>query len=496
MIKRQPRFYRRINGLKMKNELIIALDQGSSSSRALAVTAQGVIAAKAAVPLLPKHEENICEYNGEELLKSQFDALNTVISALPAGQTPSQIAVACQRSTIVLWDKITGKTLCPVLSWIDGRAAAIIAQNTLSQEEVHFKTGLYKTPYFSAPKLQWCLQNYPAVQEALKENRLLAAPVATFIIWHLTGGKVFAADPTTAQRTLLFNIKTMAWDADILKSFNIPPSILPQIRPSAADYGDYKGIPITVCVGDQQAAAAAAGLLGKGDNALNYGTGAFLLADVGTKPVDLQGILTSLSWNSAQKNADYLLEGPLNTAGALLTWLGQTGFNFDIKDLDALCAQSRQPVWFLPALGGLGAPYWDFSLTPVIKGFTPKTTKADIVCGAVRGLCFLMVDIAFYMQRGGVQIKELRASGGLSSNKTLLQFQSDILQVNITKTPEAETTALGAAFIAAQNSGLDALNWPVFKAEAVFTPSISAQAAKEEYLKWRQFFDWATKQPK
>lgn len=478
----------------MENEIILAVDQGSSSSRALAISEAGLIVAKASVPLIPHHTDNICQYDGEELLKTQFSAVEQVLAALD-GKKPAAIAVACQRSTIVLWDKQTGKTLCPVLSWIDGRAAQIIEQNTLSQEEVHNKTGLYKTPYFSAPKIQWCLQNYPAVQSALKDGRLLAGPVGTFLIWHFTQGKVFAADPTTAQRTLLFNIKTMQWDDDILKSFNIPKEILPEVKPSAADYGEYKGIPITVCVGDQQSAAAAAGLLGKGDNALNYGTGAFMLADMGPKAAGLQGILTSLSWNSAKKPADYILEGPLNTAGALFTWLKEAGVNFDIKELDSLCAAAKKPVWFLPALGGLGAPYWNFNLKPVITGLTPKTTNADIVCGAMRGLVFLMSDIAFYMQRAGVEFKEIRASGGLSANKSLLQMQSDILQVKINQMPEAETTALGAAFIAAVTRGTPAQNWPVFKPAAVFSPRLTQEAAKEEYGKWRQFFEWAIKQP-
>jgi len=477
------------------NDVILALDQGSSASRALAVAQDGFAVAKAVVAVSPFHKEHICQYDGEELLKSQLDALKQVEETLAAPAQISALAVACQRSTIVFWDKLTGKTLCPVLSWIDGRAAAQIAANPLSQEKIHAKTGLYKTPYFSAPKIQWCLQNYPALGEAYKAGRLLCGPVGTFIIWHLSGGKVFAADPTTAQRTLLFNINTLRWDDDILKSFGISADILPEVRPSASSYGSYKGIPITVCVGDQQAAAAS-GLSAEGAGALNYGTGAFVLARAGKKPVNLQGILTSLSWTAEGETPEYLLEGPLNTAGALFAWLKDAGLDFDIQNLDGMCTAAENPVNFLPALGGLGAPYWNFSLTPVLSGFTQKTTKADIVCGAVRGLCLLMADITFYMHKAGADFKEMRACGGLSSSRALLQFQSDILQLPVRRMPETESTAVGAAVIASAALGVKAEERPVFKPSAEFAPLITPQRANEEYKKWRNFFDWAVKQPK
>lgn len=476
----------------MKNNIIIALDQGSSSTRATAISygnGSSVIA-RAGVPVSFITGQNTCEYEGKALLKSQYDVLWNIEAAL-TGREISAIAISCQRSTIVLWDKTTGDPLCPVLSWLDGRATAEITQNPLNQAEIHQRTGLYKTPFFSAPKIQWCLKNYPQVDAALKAGKLLCGPVSTFLIWNLTGGKVFAADPTTAQRTLLFNINTMDWDDDILSSFNIPKNILPEIRPSFGDFGTYKNIPIKVCVGDQQAASFIGGTREKGGACINYGTGAFLLLNIGQKNAGIDAILTSLSWNSATKKADYLLEGPLNTAGSLFTWLNALGIKFDISDLDALCATAKAPVWFFPALGGLGAPYWDFAAEPVIAGLKPTTSKEDIVCGALRGLALLMADIAFYIKKNGFEINSIQSSGGLSRSVFLSQFQSDILGMTLTQNKETETTLLGASSIAALGMGFDIKDNYDEKNYTIFKPVMAQPDSAALYNKWRLFFDWA-----
>ncbi len=484
-----------MNG-KTKNYCFICIDQGSSSSRAVAVAADGVVQARAAVQLLPSMTaNNMCEYDAAALLDSQMEALQETLDTLPQDCEPLCIGVASQRSTIVLWDKVTGLPLCPVLSWLDGRAEKQVAENKLSHTEIHQKTGLYKTAYYSAPKIRWCIDNYTQAALALKEGRLLAGPVATYLIWHMTKGKVFAADPTLAQRTMLFNIDTQTWDEEILKSFNIPKEILPEIKCSADDYGSYKGIPITVCVGDQQAAAAGIGMLNTGDVAVNYGTGAFLLANAGPKPKHLDGILSSLSWNSKDKKADYLLEAPLNVAGSILNWLNGIGLRFELEDLPEICAQSKAPVWFLPALGGLGAPYWDFKITPIITGLNPKTTKEDIIFGAIRGLGFLMADIAFYIKKnGGLDISNIRVSGGLADCGALLQFQSDILGANILQNYEAETTAMGVAYICAAQNKIETAHWQVFNIYNLFKPQMPAGNAAQLYAKWRKFLAWAIEQ--
>ena len=480
----------------MKNKIIIALDQGSSSSRAAAINGEGIILHKESSALKFTLEGAKCEYDAKEILNSQLSALDKVIVALPANSEIISIAICAQRSTIVLWDKITGAPLCPAPSWIDGRAAQEAAKNPLTQEEVHSRTGLYKTPYYSAPKIKWCLENYPQVRKAAGENRLMSGPVASWLIWNMTDKKVFATDITNAQRTLLFNIKNLAWDEDILKSFAIPKNILPQIKNSAGDYGFYKNIPISVCSGDQQAASAAAGLLKKGACAVNYGTGAFVLLNAGQHHADIAGILTSLSHNCAEKKADFILEGPINAAGSLFTWLNSLGLDFDAKDLDKICAQAKNPVQLFPALGGIGAPLWDFSLTPVISGLNPNTAKNDIIAGALRGLAFLTADIINYISKSGFSAERVLASGGVSESSALLQFQSDILQKTVIRARETETGLIGAAYIAAAAAGIDGAGWLALKDYEIFEPAMPPQEAAALYARWRQFAEWARKQPR
>ncbi len=476
----------------------ICMDQGSLSSRAIAVSAEGKIIAQSFQKIQPTlHRENTCEYDGVALLESQMLALEEVMDDIPKDYKITSIGVASQRSTIVIWDKITGLPLCPVVSWLDGRATKEIEANLLSNQQMHEATGLYKTPFYSAPKIRWCLDNYTQAGLALKEGRLVVGPVASYIIWQLTKGKVFACDPTLAQRTMLFNINTKEWDKEILKSFRLSGDILPQIKHSVDDYGNYNGIPITVCVGDQQAAAAGMGVLRRGDVAINYGTGAFLLANAGTKQQSLPGILTSLSWDSQNKKADYILEAPLNVAGSLFTWLNNIGLDFELQDLPDICAVSKNPVWFLPTLGGLGAPYWDFDITPVIVGLTPKTQKDDIITGALRGLAFLIADIVFYIKKsGGIDFNNIRVAGGLSESADLLQFQSDILGVSLQQSREVEMSCLGVAYMCAAAEGITTLRWPVFNAYHSIMPKLRDAARADLYKKWEAFFTWAREQKK
>ncbi|MDR1123700.1 MAG: hypothetical protein LBL61_03685 [Elusimicrobiota bacterium] len=480
----------------MKNKIIIALDQGSSSSRAAAVTHGGEVLFKEALPVSLKVDGPRCEYDARTLLQTQISVLDKVLAACKGRGEITDIAICAQRSTIVLWDSSDGAPLCPALSWLDGRAAAFAAADMAQQQFIRASTGLYKTPFYSAPKIQWCLQNYPGVQAALKAGRLLCGPVASYLIWHMNGGKVFAADITNAQRMLLFNIKTLQWDEEILKSFSVPRGILPQVLPTAADYGSYKNIPITVCAGDQQASAAAA-LPQKGDCIINCGTGAFALLNIGPEAADVQGLLTSAGFNTAaQTRPDFILEGPVNAAGSLFAWLNSLGINFDIKDLDALCAASKTPAQFYPALGGIGAPLWDFALKPVIAGLTPQSTKEDIIAGAMRGLCFLLADIINCAALAGFEAKCIRAGGGLSASTYLLKFLAGILQRPIIRVKENEAAALGAAYIATTAAGIDAAGWQAFRDYEVFEPAMPPREAAALNARWRDFAAWARSQPR
>ena len=471
---------------KTKNFLV--LDQGSSGSRAFVINERGQIIVKKNRELTAKHlGQNLAEYDGKELLASALDAL---YDALESAEKISEIAVVTQRSTIVLWDKTTGLPVAPALTWQDGRGHAFSDGIKIPQAEIHAKTGLYKTPFYSASKITWCLNNIDAVKKCAGAGNLLVGPVATYVIWHLTGGKVFAVDPTLAQRTLLFNINTFEWDKDLLGAFSVDKTWLPEIKNTLDDYGAHKNIPIKICAGDQQAAAAGLGVHNAGDTAVNYGTGAFLLASTGKNLKHIPGILTSAGVTTARENKNFLLEGPVNAAGGIFQWLQNIGLNFDINDIDNLYARAQKPVQFLPAFGGIGAPFWDFETPTVITGLTTATQKEDFAAGAVQSLAFMTADIFYCLKNAGVKMNGIKVSGGFAKNLSLLQFQADILQTALSQNSESETTALGAAFLLAREAGIDTSLWEVFNSVRNVSPQMPAAEAAAKYQAWRKFFDW------
>lgn len=480
-------------------KFIVALDQGTSGSRAFAVAADGTVRAMKNAPLAPSRPgDGLSEYDAQILADSQLGVLNDLLDEI-GPQNAAALAVTSQRSTVVLWDKTTGRAAAPVLTWEDGRALEEAARADVSQEEVHAVTGLYKTPYFSAPKIAWCLKNCPAAQEAFNAGNLLIGPVASFLIWKLTQGKTFAADPTLAQRMLLLDIRAKTWSEDLCRAFGVPLACLPEIRPSAADYGvyDYKGvrIPVAVCAGDQQASVAFTDLR-PGQTCINYGTGAFLLYNAGeSAPVFLPGLLTSLSASRPDGACDYLLEGPVNAAGSAFQWLNAQGISFDHREIDALCRESKSPVWFLPALGGLGAPYWDYSVSTAFAGLSPRTRKPDWVAGAARGVAFLLADVTAYLRANGYAVSSpVRVSGGLSRVSYLMQFQADLLQAELLAALEAESTVLGAALLTARRLGWDVSSWKE-SASARVVPSVDGLTAADLHKRWQSFVGWCKARP-
>lgn len=477
----------------MSNKFIVAIDQGSSSTRGVAFHFDGTVAARSAQPVLPAHlPQGRVEYTADSLLNSQLDVLHQLLDALPA-DAQCWLAVASQRSTVVFWDKSTGKALCPALSWQDGRAQAEADAVDLPQEEFHKMTGVYKTAFYSAPKIAWCVKNVPEVAQAAAEGRLLCGPVASYFIWHLTQGAVFPADPALAQRMMLLNFHTLDWDEALLALFGVKREWLPQIRPTTGDLGacEYKGrnIFISACTGDQQAAAYASGLK-PGDGAINYGTGAFFLHNAGAERKLVPGLLSSLSVSGQDGTCDTVLEGPVNAAGSVFLWLKEIGFSFDITELDDLCKAAKNPVLFLPALGGLGAPYWDFAVSPVMANFTPQTKRADVAAGAVRGIGFLIADIVHYLKQAGVETEEISVSGGLSKVGALVQFQADILQKPLAVYDEPESTLTGAALLAARQAGADTAAWPRGTLRQRAEPEFFGVEAQREYRKWQAFMQW------
>ena len=475
----------------MKEEFIIVLDQGSSSSRALAFDLDGRIRFKARKKVtLSYPRPGYAEYDGLEMLKSQTGSLADVLAELPAGSGIKALGIAAQRSTVVLWDKETGMPLCPVLSWQDGRAQGELAGIPLSNAAIHAATGLYKTPYYSASKIRWCLDNVPEVKKAAGDKKLLVSPVSGFLLWHLSKGGIFAIDPTHAQRTLLFNIKKLKWDSRLLNAFRLTSDMLPEVLPTIGDFGKIKtagfDIPVRVMIGDQQAALLGMGAGDENAAALNYGTGAFLLVNTGPRLIKVRGILNSVGWQAAGKEPCYFLESTVNSAATALEWLKQKfGMFNELSEVDEMCRRSRNRLLCLPAIGGIGAPYWDYSTFTTFAGFSPHTDKHDVVRGVVEGIAYMVGDAFELIKKRGFNITEIRASGGLSNIDWLLQFQADITGVRVIRLEETEATAIGVALSAARAAGIS-LPARVGTSKE-FIPAVSEQERAGLIKGWRIF---------
>ncbi|HUT85411.1 MAG TPA: FGGY family carbohydrate kinase [Elusimicrobiales bacterium] len=474
----------------MTIKTFITLDLGTSSVKCSLIDSCGKILNIIQKPLtirLPK--TGWVEYDAKQLLNTPLELLDETIKSAPKDLQISGIGVASQRSTIVLWDKKSGEPLCPVLSWQDGRAAAELSKVSFSQEEIHKITGLYKTPYYSASKISWCLKNYEEVKSAYQKGDLLCGALPTYLIWKLTEGKTFAIDATLAQRMLLFDIKKLCWDKKLLDAFGIDENILPEITPSVKEFGTYKGIAILAMIGDQQAALVGVGAISEGLAALNYGTGAFLLANTGTKLLDVQGLLSSVNAQIAKEKITYSLEGTVNSAGSMFDWLKLLGFDLDIKKIDDYCNNSQTNPMVLPALGGLGAPFWDFNTSVTFTGLTPQTKKEDIAKASLQGIAFLVAIIAMSMKKSNVNLKEIRASGGLAESKYLLSFQSDLLHTPVIKMYQEQTTLLGAAYLMSKYLGLESDKWNFLEKSEKFVPKLSASQSEKLLSCYMRFLE-------
>lgn len=473
----------------MTKKWIVALDQGTSSCRAFAIDSNGKVHAQKYKFFSPQRpQKGLSFYDASELLAAQLEVLHTLLDEIGPSNAAS-LAVCSQRSTVVLWDKQTGISLAPVLTWEDGRALAESEAAPLSQQEVHAQTGLFKTPYFSAPKITWCLKHYPSVITAARANTLCVGPVASYLIWHLTGGRVFATDSTLAQRTLLWNIQTGTWSEKLCQAFAVPITGLPNLQPSVSDYGayTYKGIsiPICVCVADQQAAAAYHGL-SVGQTMVNYGTGAFVLHHTGSQLSVLPGMLTSVVANKDLKDRQFVLEGPIFAAGSVLEWLKTQGIYVQYDKLDEWAQAATSPVVLLPALGGLGAPYWDYRAKVATENVSSHTQPADWTAGVLRAIAARVADIIYYLKGEKLVVDSLRASGGLSRSDYLLHEQANITGLPVYRFPQTESTVLGTARLAADWLKWDVSGWAEESVQKI-GPCLSPQLTQAKYRAWQEF---------
>ncbi len=471
------------------NPLVLAIDQGSGSTRALVFDVHGRVVAEAKRPLASRTPRpGWVEHDPLDLLSSTRAVLSAALRA--AGRRPCAVGVTTQRSTVLLWDRRTGRPLTAAVSWQDRRALAVCEALAAHAPRINRVTGLRLSPHYAAPKIRWLLDHLPGGQRRAEQGELLCGTVNTFLLWHLSGRTSFLTDHTQAGRMLLMNLRTLDWDQGLCDLFGVPRIMLPDIRPTLADFGVITAgntqLPVFASIGDQQAAAVGQGGVSRGDLCLHYGTGAFALLYTGSHLERRSGLLSSVAWSSARERI-YVLEGGVNAVGSGLQWLsGLVGLPKNLAQLDRLAARAQSPALFLPALAGLAAPYWDARAEAIACGLTLSTDRADLARGFFEGVAFLIRQVIEKAEPAG-GYRRIMASGGLSAVGTLLQAQADYLGRPIARCRLRETSAWGAAALAGVGAGMwstvgEAVR--VAKPDRVFRPSRSARVIKQRTAVW------------
>jgi len=482
----------------MKKKYIISLDQGTTSSRAIVFDHKGTIlgiSQKEFEQIFPK--PGWVEHNPMDIWKSQLSVLKSVIKKCKIDpQEVSAIGITNQRETTVVWDKSTGKPVYNAIVWQDRRTAAYCDRLKAggSASSVKTKTGLVLDAYFSGTKVNWILDNVKGARKKAEDGQLLFGTIDTWIIWNLTKGKVHVTDVTNASRTMLYNIKTLKWDNSLLKMLDVPKKMLAEVKSSSEIYGETddsllgSSIPIAGIAGDQQAALFGQMCTKQGMAKCTYGTGCFLILNTGDKIIrSKNNLLSTIAWQIDGKTT-YALEGSVFVAGAAVQWLKDgLGIIKTSKEIEVLATEVEDNggVYFVPALTGLGAPYWDQYARGTIVGITRGTTKAHIARATIEGIGFQVADVVRAMEADTKSnLKELRVDGGAVANNLLLQLQCNLLGRKVIRPTVLETTALGAAYLAGLATGF----WSGVKElqaqwqqDEKFTPKIK-KAVKEDLL--------------
>lgn len=478
------------------NAYILALDQGTTSSRAIVFDHEGniVITSQKEFPqYFPK--PGWVEQKPVEIWSSQSAVMAEAIASLwDSDFEICGIGISNQRETTIVWDAVTGKPVYNAIVWQDRRTTSLcdeLKRQGLS-DMIREKTGLLIDPYFSATKVKWILDNVPGARERAEKGRLRFGTVDSWLIWNLTKGMVHVTDVSNASRTLLFNIHTLEWDADLLKLFGVPASMLPRVASSSEIYGYTRAqVPIAGIAGDQQAALFGQMCLEPGSVKCTYGTGSFLLMNSGPKPMASQNnLLTTVAWKIGER-VDYALEGSIFVAGSVVQWLRDgLGIIRSSDEIEALAASVPDAggVVFVPALTGLGAPWWNAGARGCLYGITRGTTAAHIARAALDGIAFQTMDIVAAMEKdAGVPLQNLKVDGGAARNNLLMQFQADLLGVEVVRPSTTETTAMGAAFLAGLATGfwsdIDELK-TVWRSERCFTPTMPPEAVAAAKSAW------------
>ncbi|MGK6351233.1 glycerol kinase GlpK [Parapedobacter sp. DT-150] len=450
------------------SQYILALDQGTTSSRAIVFDQAGGIVALAQKEFKQYYPQSgWVEHDAQEIWSSQVSvATEAVAKAGIKASAIAAIGITNQRETTIVWDKATGRPIHPAIVWQDRRTAEYCDELKSGGHEgtIRQKTGLLIDAYFSASKINWILNNVAGAREKAEKGQLAFGTVDTWLVWNLTGGEKFLTDVTNASRTMLYNINSLEWDDELLALFDVPKSMLPQVRSSSEIYGETATnilaarIPIAGIAGDQHAALFGQLCTQTGMVKNTYGTGCFMLMNIGDKPIlSKNNLVTTIAWKLGDQ-VTYALEGSIFIGGAIVQWLRDgLGIIRRSADVEALAATVKDTdgVYLVPAFAGLGAPHWDPYARGTIVGLTRGSTAAHIARAALEGIAFQTVDILQAMEAdAGTEIKELRVDGGATANNLLLQFQADILQADVVRPQMTETTAMGAAYLAGLAVGL------------------------------------------
>lgn len=485
----------------MSKKYILSLDQGTSSCRAILFNKEGKIIGveqKDIEQYYPK--ANWVEQNPDDIFNTQFIVAKKLISKLKVNINEiASIGITNQRETTVVWDKKTGKPIYNAIVWQDKRTKSYCKSAKIQslKKYIQNNTGLIIDSYFSATKLNWILKNVKNAKKKALKGDLLFGTIDSWLVWKLTKGALHITDYSNASRTMLFNIKTLNWDKKLLDFFDIPSTILPKVVNSSEIYGEtdesFFGAPIKISgiAGDQQSALFGQTCFNSGEAKNTYGTGCFMLMNTGNKIISSKnGLLTTIAWGLNDK-VTYALEGSVFIAGALIKWLRDNVKIIDnVNDTEniAFSVSNNNDVYFVPAFTGLGAPYWNMEAKGAIVGLKQSDKKEHIIRAALESLAYQTKDIFTVMERDSkIILKSLNVDGGASVNNFLMQFQSDILNININRTINAESTAMGAAFLAGLAVGFWNLNEikEINKIDKIFTPEINDYKRKKLYKGWK-----------
>lgn len=483
---------------------ILALDQGTTSSRSLLFSPEGGVAASAQQPIRQHYPQpGWVEHDPLELLGSQYSTMRACLSqARLAPGAIAGIGITNQRETVVVWDKKTGEPVYPAIVWQCRRTAELCEKlkGQGLQETVRDKTGLILDAYFSATKIRWILDHVPGARARAEAGALLCGTVDSWLIWNLTGGAAHVSDYSNCARTMLFDIHKLQWDEDLCTALQIPRNMLPEPVDNSRAYGvvgpkipgleDFAGIPICGSAGDQQAALFGQGCFSPGQMKNTYGTGCFALMNTGERAVNSEnGLLSSIGWSLGGKTT-YILEGSVFNAGASIQWLrDELGIIQTASECDRLAESvpDNSGVYLVSAFTGLGAPHWDMYARGTILGLTRGTTRAHLCRAVLEGIAYQTADLMLVMEQdGGCRIPALRVDGGASVSDVMMQFQADLLQRPVERPAMIETTAWGAACLAGLACGV----WTEFSQlessrciERTFLPQ---RRLDEAYARWHE----------